>query len=137
MTLNSVGTCGEVRGEGDIVDSFGEPIAWESCGWWHSDLECVGEGNGLVTLRSNDGKQIVEKREGYKSHGKLAFRVGDRVRARFRDRKGVVYKVWWQDVRDRFVYMLDYGDRKSTRWYFADELELIEPRAADCGEQKR
>lgn len=136
MSEGFIGTAGNIIDPSAAVDPPKE-IRWDEPGWWRRLLECVDERDGLVTLRSDDGKQIVVKREGYKSHGKLAFRVGDRVRARFRDRKGVVYKVWWQDVRDRFVYMLDYGDRKSTRWYFADELELIEPRAADCGEQKR
>ena len=58
------------------------------------------------------------------------FLPGDRVERIDGTRTGVVYNVLWIEHSDGnpdyFAYLLDYPDRRSTRWNKEEELRKVE-----------
>jgi hypothetical protein len=92
---------------------------------------CIADDGDVVTLVNRDKTTTIKiKKEDFEVIGYPAFLPGDKVERIDGTRTGVVYDVWWiqhgDDTEDYFAYLLDYPDRRSTRWNREDELKKVE-----------
>ena len=81
-------------------------------------LQSTNEEQGYRTLR------ILA--ENFHAVGRPKYLTNDMVRIPGKNREGRIYSVTWHGKRNCFRYMVDYGDRKSTCWYFDEDLEKLE-----------
>ena len=98
---------------------------------FHSCQFCIGDDGKVITLTNSDKTTKVRiKREDYDLIGYPKFLPGDRVERIDGTRTGVVYNVLWIEHSDGnpdyFAYLLDYPDRRSTRWNKEEELRKVE-----------
>ena len=98
---------------------------------YHSCQFCVNDDGKVVTLTNSDKTTTIKlKKNDFEVIGYPEFLPGDKVERIDGTRTGVVYDVWWiehgDDEEDYFAYLLDYPDRRSTRWNKAEELKKVE-----------
>jgi len=111
-----------------------EPIPKEvdpvSDGWWRGDFIVVEEDGNVLKLKSTNFEknypEIKVKADGFVPTGKPTFIIGDKVLVSKKSKAGTIYSVTYHDKRECFRYMVDYGDRKSTCWYFDEDLQKQE-----------
>ena len=116
------------------MECFLEPIPTEvdpaSDGWWYGNFIVVEENGDVLKLKSTNFEknypEINVKVEGFVLTGKPAFIIGDKVLVAKKNKAGTIYSVTYHDKRGCFRYMVDYGDRKSTCWYFDEDLQKQE-----------
>lgn len=95
---------------------------------YHFCQFCIDDDGEVVTLVNKDKTtKIKMKKKDFEVIGYPDFFPGDKVERVDGTRTGIVYDVWWiehgDDEEDYFAYLLDYPDRRSTRWNKAEELK--------------
>ena len=119
-----VGTYGRIRTGGYVVSCTDEQYDWNESKWWHTYLMCIEEGSETLKLKRHDGDEtIVIRKEGYDELGRPLYHVGDRVVVRRNGKTATVNRVCWHTKRKQFYYILDYGERMSSNWFFDDDVE--------------
>lgn len=119
-----IGSYGYVA-SGSSVVSCGDPqFDWQEAGWWHTYLWCANEASETVVLKSPDGGATMEvAKKDYNPLGWPVRHVGDPIIVKNSGKGAVVDAVCWHTKRQRFYYLLDYGERKSSNWFFDEDLE--------------
>ncbi|MBR4693623.1 MAG: hypothetical protein IKP07_02315 [Bacilli bacterium] len=97
---------------------------------YHSCQFCIDDDGEVVTLANSDKTTTIKiNKKDFEVIGYPEFLPGDKVERIDGTRAGVVYDVWWiehgDEEEDYFAYLLDYPDRRSTRWNKAEELKKV------------
>lgn len=108
-----------------IIELVGDEEQYHYCQF------CTEDDGDILTLVDRDRTTTVKiKKKDFRVIGYPAFLPGDKVERIDGTRTGIVYDVWWiehsDDIEDYFAYLLDYPDRRSTRWNKAEELKKVE-----------
>ena len=95
---------------------------------YHSCQFCIEDDGEVVTLTNRDKTTTIKiKKKDFEVIGYPEFLPGDKVERVDGSRTGIVYDVWWIEHGDGdddyFAYLLDYPERRSTRWNKAEELK--------------
>lgn len=113
-----------------ILNPIPKDFVPNSAGWWHGGFIVIEENDKILKLKSTNFEknypEIRIKIEGFIPIGKPTFIIGDKVFVAKKNKAGTIYSVTYHDKRGCFRYMLDYGDRKSTCWYFDEDLQKQE-----------
>lgn len=107
-----------------IIDLVGDEKKYHSCQF------CIDDDGEIVALTNNDKSTTIKiKKSNFEVIGYPEFFPGDKVERIDGTRTGIVYDVLWiehsDEEEDYFAYLLDYPDRRSTRWNKAEELKKV------------
>jgi hypothetical protein len=85
---------------------------------------CEGKCEGDFVLRAGDRFYRVRPELFKPIAAKLPFKVGETVRVRgsVPPKIGLIRDVEWHFKRQSAYYTLSFGKRRSTRWYFPNDL---------------
>lgn len=113
-----------------ILDPIPKEVDPASDGWWYGSFIVVEEDSKVLKLKSTNFEknypEIKVKADSFVPTGKPTFIIGDKVLVVNKNKAGTIYSVTYHDKRECFRYMVDYGDRKSTCWYFDEDLQKQE-----------
>lgn len=123
--MNSLaGVYGYVSSEKDVVSCTDPNYNWLDAGWWRTYLWCIEETPKTVILKSPDGDFTIEAlKNNFDILGKPLHHIGDSVVVKKNGKRATVRRVSWHMKRQCFYYHLDYADRKSTNWFFDEDIE--------------
>lgn len=112
----------------ELVQSpYKESIDWNASGWWNGHFIVIDENEDILVLQSTNeatGYATIEiKSDGFNVIGKPSFYTNDTVKIKAKNKTGRIYSVTYHFAKECFRYMVDYGDRKSTCWYYDNDLE--------------
>lgn len=94
-------------------------------GFFYKMFHCSGEtGNGYLILEAGNTKYRAKPAR-YYMYATPLFNYDDLVRDKVLDRVGSIRLIDWHYKHKREYYYLTIDNRKSTRRYWAEELELI------------
>ena len=121
---------GYIKDREYVLSPFKESVDWKTGGWWYGHFIVVQEKGDILTIQSTNesiGYKTIEiKRDGFAVIGKPTYITNDRVCIPAKNKIGRVYSVTYHFSRECFRYMVDYGDRKSTCWYYDKKKKKLE-----------
>lgn len=119
-----VGTYGRIRSGDDVLSCSDEQYDWDESKWWHTYLLCTDEGSETLKLKRHDGDEsITIRKDGYDELGRPLYHIGDHVAIKKSGKLAAVNRVCWHTKRKQFYYILDYGERVSSNWFFDNDIE--------------
>ena len=122
--INLVDTYGRIRSGDDVVSCSDEQYNWDEPKWWHTYLLCTEESPETLKLKRHDGDETITiRKEGYNELGRPLHRIGDRVSVKESGKLATISRVCWHTKRKQFYYVLDYGKRVSSNWFFDNDIE--------------
>ncbi len=128
--MSLIHSYGKISNKEYITKPIPKDVDWDSSGWWHGNFIVIEENDDMLKLQSTNFEknypEINVKIEGFESIGKPTFIIGDKILITKKNKVGTIYSVTYHDKRECFRYMVDYGDRKSTCWYFDEDLQKQE-----------
>ena len=123
---------GSIKDVHSILPPVPEDVNPDSSGWWQGHFIVVEQIDDKLVLQSTNyeiGYRTVAVLENnFEEMGHPKYLTNDKVRIPRKNKTGRIYSVTWHSKRNCFRYMVDYGDRKSTCWYFDEDLEKLD----DC-----
>jgi hypothetical protein len=129
--MTYLNTYGKITDHNAIIPPIPEDVDFNSPGWWNDDFIVIKEGPQELTLRSivfeKNYPILKVKPQGFRAIGSPKFLLDEKILVSKNGKLGHIYSIIYHSKRDRFRYMVDYGDRKSTCWYFDEDLEKVEP----------
>lgn len=128
--MSMIHSYGRIDNHDCVQSPFKESIDWNASGWWNGHFIVIEEHDDILVIQSTNeatGYAILEiKKDGFKIIGTPLFLTNDSVKVKSKNKTGRIYSVTYHSARECFRYMVDYGDRKSTCWYFDNDLEKAE-----------
>lgn len=128
--MNYLHAYGSIKDVKAVLPPVPEDINPNSCGWWHGNFLVIEQNGEQLLLQSTNEEQGYRTlrilAENFHAVGRPKYLTNDMVRIPGKNREGRIYSVTWHGKRNCFRYMVDYGDRKSTCWYFDEDLEKLE-----------
>ena len=125
--LNSYGKIANYNG---IIPPIPEDIDFNTSGWWNDDFIVIKEQPQELTLKSvvfeRNYPVLKVEPQCFMFVGIPKFLLDEKVLITKKGKSGSVYSITYHSKRGCFRYMIDYGDRKSTCWYFDEDLEKVE-----------
>jgi len=125
--MSMIHSYGRIENHDYVLSPFRESIDWKASGWWNGHFIVIEEREDILVIQStNEATGYTEleiKTNGFKVIGKPSFLTNDIVKIKAKNKTGRIYNVTYHSTRECFRYMVDYGIRKSTCWYFDNDLE--------------
>ena len=125
--MNMIHSYGRIENHDCVQSPFRESIDWNASGWWNGHFIVIEEREDILVIQStNEATGYAEleiKTNGFKVIGKPSFLTNDIVKIKAKNKTGRIYNVTYHSARECFRYMVDYGNRKSTCWYYDNDLE--------------
>ncbi len=124
--IDLVGTYGRIRTGDYVVSCTDEQYNWDESNWWHTYLLCTEEDSLTLKLKRHDGDETITiRKEGYDELGRPLYHIGDHVTVKKSGKLATINRVCWHTKRRQFYYIIDYGKRVSSNWFFDDDIKKV------------